>query len=135
MSETIKAPTCAGCGGGLLAWHCETCRTTNGAVRGVLGEDMPGADWTGLVDLGPIGDVRLDPRMRCAVSTDEDGPHAWTQVAREGPSAGQWYTQGHGGTAGVIFGAWGLAMLARAKRAEWLIDGLKRPRGGGNGHG
>lgn len=49
MSDESKVPICAGCGGGLVAWHCEPCRTTNGPVRGVLGEGMPGADWTGNV--------------------------------------------------------------------------------------
>lgn len=125
----MSAPLCAGCGSALVAWHCDTCRTTNGTVRGVLGEDMPGAEWTAEVRLGATGDTRLVPRMRCAVSVgDEYGPHAWTQIPADRWDEGQWVTQAHGFTAGVIFAAWGEAMLARAKSAEWVLDEQARRR-------
>lgn len=119
----MSAPLCARCGGALIVFACGPCRTINGAIRGVVGEDMPGAEWTGLVRLGPQGDVRLREHMRCAVVVGEEHqPHAWTQVPAGGRDEGQWVTQGSFGASSEIFRAWGEAMLARARRAEWLID-------------
>jgi len=123
------SPLCATCGGPLVDWHCEPCRTTNGLVQGVLGEDLLGAEWTGDVDLTQTGDTRLEPRMRCAVSFDLDhGPHAWTQVPEGHSRAGQWATQGESCTSSSIYRACLVDMLARARRAEWLIEEWTRRR-------
>lgn len=121
--KPIQVPVCARCGAALADFHCATCRSINAPIRGVIGEDMPGAEWTAEVFLGSTGDTRLQPKMRCAVTvTGEYGPHAWTQVPSDAWGAGQWVTQPSGCTSATIYKAWGAAMLARAQRAEWLIE-------------
>lgn len=132
MNEVSKVgavePLCAKCGGVLKNWHCEPCRSTNGAVRGVLGEDMPGAVWIAAVNLDGHADTRVRSVMMCAVSVGgeySDGgkarAHSWVQTPRGRWGEGNWSTQS-ASVAGTIFQVWGEAMLQRALSAEWVIE-------------
>lgn len=114
---------CARCDGPVIDRTCAPCKTTNGPIRGVIGEDMAGAEWTDVVTLGRSGDTRLQETMRCAVTVGgEYGPAAWVQVQGPHRYEGCWSSQGIGCVTSTIFRAWGAAMLARAQRAEWLIE-------------
>jgi len=130
MNEQTKAQIlCARCGGAMgNDFKCETCRSINGPVRGVLGENMPGAEWTDTVNLGKHADVRIEDVMRCAVVVGgEYGPSAFVQMPAGRWDAGTWVLQGLSVNAD-IFRAWGEAMLKRARNAEWVLDELAKRR-------
>jgi hypothetical protein len=94
----------------------------NGPIIGPEGEPCPGAVWTGSYLNNDNSHIRPPRVIRCAVLRgDEYGPklYAWNHW--------RWEIQS-GYLCVKIAEAWGLAMLERAERAEWLAAGLTAAR-------
>lgn len=87
----------------------------NGPIFGRESEDCPGAAWTGEYLHKYNSHLHGEFMVRCAVLRgDEYGPkpYAWS---------GYRWSIVSDYTAQDVLAAWGVAMLARAERAEWLI--------------
>lgn len=118
------APVCVLCGGVLDDFRCNTCCIVDPPIQGVVGQAMPGSEWTSEVRFGR--GTHLEHKKLCAVVRRADGRlEAWAQFSAGTIGAGEWRsatdwweTVGHRGMSAVILEAFGSAMLLMARKSH-----------------
>lgn len=132
VTAAKPALLCGACGGALAGFHCDACRMTNGPIAGEPGQPMPLAEWCEELNLWPATTVDMDAMMLCAVlEVEGQEPRAFVQIKCDNGRwghVGAWVPSPSESVNARIFQAWGKAMVARARSAEWVLTETARRR-------